>query len=170
MKNISSNFVSGLLIFSLILFVLCALVPSYMAGHRHGPSFATQRIEQRQVALKRVFNVGGWNVLRRDCEFLVTNSQKDFFMWHPRLNDYGPIPPVISNLEPQEVQFDLDTNFPVVRLQFFGGHRTGSPDIPYYGFWVVCNSTNKDFTPSVTYYGSGRHINKISDFVFEVYQ
>ena len=167
MKNISSNFVSGLIIFGLILFLACALVPAYMAGHRHGPSFATQRIEQRRIVLKRVLDAGGWDALHRDCELLVTNSHTDYFFWHPPWPnahvttysnnvptasyvtnlDLGPLPPAISNLQPHEVQFDFDTNFPVVRIQLFGMHRTGMWDFPYYGLWVVCSSTNKEYIP-----------------------
>jgi hypothetical protein len=168
MKNISSNFVSGLAIFGLILFFVCTLFPAYMAVHRHGPSFETQRIEQRRIVLKRVLDAGGWDALHRDCELLVTNSHTDYFYWHQPF-DNTPLPSAISNLQPHGVEFDLDTNFPVVQIELFGLHRTGMWDFPYYGLWVVCNSTNKEFIPSITS-GPGRHIDKVADFVFEVYQ
>jgi hypothetical protein len=88
--------------------------------------------------------------------------------------DYGPLPPAISALEPDVIEFDFDmdpqTN-PVVRIKIFGAHSTGSWGIPYYGLYIVCSSTNKALIPPLTYgLGPEGHVNKLADFVFEAYQ
>lgn len=188
MKHISSNFVSGLVIFGLILFLACALFPAYMARHRHGPSFATQRIEQRRIVLKRVLDAGGWDALHRDCELLVINSHADNFVWSSHgwshveqysngassriyigKFDNGLLPPAISNLQPRQVEFDYDGKSSIVQIELFGMHRTGGWDTPYYGLYVAYGFTNDDYVPSITD-GPWKHINKIANSVFEVYQ
>jgi hypothetical protein len=113
-----------------------------MAVHRHGPSFETQRIEQRRIVLKRVLDAGGWDALHRDCELLVTNSHTDYFYWHQPF-DNTPLPSAISNLQPHGVEFDLDTNFPVVQIELFGLHREcGIFRIMVYGWFAILQTKN----------------------------
>lgn len=189
MKKINPNFFVWLAILVVTLLIAWVFISAFMAARRHGPSFETQRADQRRVVFKRVLDAGGLDALRRDCEFLITNAHTDYLAWEPpRSNvhvtefsngvpfrsyvtdrDNGPLPSTISNLEPHEVQFDCDDKFPIVRIELFGMHRTGGWDIPYYDLWVVCGSTNYKYVPLMTSRPRW-HINKIADSVFEVYQ
>jgi hypothetical protein len=174
----------------LMLGVAVWLTVPALTGPNRGPSFATQRKEQRKVCQERVQAAGGWEALRKDCESLLTNASQGYFEWHPPITnahvthysnsvpssqyvtniDYGPLPPTVASLRPKEVEFIVPTNGPiVVRIKLFGMGRSGMRDIPYYGLWVVCGTTPNDFVPSIDERPHGG-INKLADSVFEVYQ
>ena len=180
---------TGFVLFLVILFAVLFVIPSLLT---RGPSFAKQRTEQRKVVLERVQAIGGWAVLRRECEFLVTNAPRDArFFWHSSWTnaqfgtgysnhvqtfgyhtniDAGPLPTVIASLQPSEVEFDWPANgATVVKIKLFGIHRTGLWDTPRYGLWVVCASTNRDYMPAPDppYY---KDVNKVADSIFEAYQ
>jgi hypothetical protein len=176
--------------FGLFLVILFAVwfvfvIPSLLT---RGPSFAKQRTEQRKIVFERVRAGGGWDTLRQECEFLVTNAPRDAkFFWisswtnaqfatgysnhvqtfgyHTNI-DAGPLPSVIASLQPSEVEFDWPANgATVVKIKLFGIHRTGLWDTPRYGLWVVCASTNRDYMPAPDppYY---KGVNKVADSTF----
>jgi hypothetical protein len=172
-----------------ILIVAWVLFPMW-SGPSRGPSFERQREEQRQIMQQRVQAAGGWALLRRDCELLVTNSSRDYFFWYPpranvhvtRLSnsvpvanyitniDYGPLPNALATLQPREVRFEAVTNEPtVVRIKLFGLRRSGRRDIPDYGLWVVCRAPSTNYAPDISE-EPGRVIHKVADAIFEVYQ
>lgn len=188
MKIQSTAIVRCLVYGSLIVLALFFTFPALTGGSR-GRSFDAQRKEQRQIIQNRVVAAGGWAAVQSGCEMLVSNSPSDYFFWAPPVTnahvtefsnsviarrymtniDYGPLPPSLALLVPHVIEFDVATNRPtIVKMMLFGMHRTGGPDIPYYGLWVVCGETRRDYTPSITE-GPGRVINKVADAVFEVH-
>jgi hypothetical protein len=44
--------------------------------------------------------------------------------------DYGPLPPALASLRPQEVHAYLRDQPPIVRIKPFGMHTTGTRGIP----------------------------------------
>jgi hypothetical protein len=182
--------VFGLAILVLSFFAIWILFLVVVSIQRHGPSLASQRTEHRKIVLARGLDAGGWEVLHRDCEFLVTNNHGNNFNWHPPWTnaiagvfsngvqigqyhtniDCGPLPPAVANLKPQDIEFDVPKSEPtVVCIKLFGMGRTGTWDISYYALLVVFGSTNKDYVPSVNW-PPGRQINKVADSIFEVCQ
>ncbi len=182
--------VFGLTILVLSFLAIWILFSFVIAILRRGPSLASQRAEHRKIVLARVLDAGGWQVLHRDCELLVTNYHGNSFQWQPPWTnaieyvysngvqiaeyhtniDHGPLPPAVAYLKPQDIEFDVPKRGPtVVRIKLFGMGRTGTWDISYYALLVVFGSTNKDYVPSVNW-PANRRINKVADSIFEVCQ
>ena len=177
-----------LIVVFLVVFWVLIFAPPF---RRHGPSLAQQRAEHRKIVFERVQSGGGWSELRRECEFLVTSTPRPgAFEWRPPATDahviqysnsipiadyttnlvWGSLPPTIAGLQPEVIDCARTGGGAiVVRIKLFGLHRTGTWDISYYGLWVVCGTTNQDYSPEPNpplHTGA----NKVADFIFEVYK
>ena len=171
--------------------IILGLIGPGLAYRRHGrPPFPVQREQQRKLVRERVVAAGGWDVLRRECESLFTNGSGSF-RWVPPQRmvvvayptnspatqyetniDYGPLPPALASLRPQEIAgYALDDQPQIARIKLFGAHTTGTRGIPYYGLWIVCGPAPEAFTPKLDFGGATDtgEIKKIADAVFEVY-
>jgi hypothetical protein len=141
----------------------------------------------RKVVLKQVQIAGGWAVLNRECESLLTNyPPNNLYSFRPRgqrmfvseysnavvvrtykTNNLIPLPPGLETLQPLEIQFQMFTNTPtVVRIKLFGSGKTDWT--PYYGLWFVYGAISPDYTPSFPN-GSRKVTTKITDSIFEVH-
>jgi hypothetical protein len=188
MKMQSKLYLRCLIYFCLTLLVACLVFPMLSRPGR-GPSFETQRKEQRKIVQQRVLAAGGWAAVRGACNSLTTNLPHDYFYWRPPVTnaqvtwfsnngpagtyvtnlDYGPLPAPLATLQPRTVEFDVVTNdLTVVKIELFGMHRTGAWDVPYYGIYVVCGVAPLRYQPAVE--GPGHFLSEVSERVFEVYQ
>lgn len=162
---------------------------------------SAERRGQRQKVLERVQGVGGWEAVRLGCEALVTNNPDGLAWFPPCLNarvfpnlqtephrfyvtnlDYGPLPPAVAALQPQEIWFypprllrdsKYESPVAVVRIKLFGMHSTGGHSTPYYGLEVPCGTGFESYTPRQSQGGvsGNRHMSfqKIAGGVFETY-
>jgi hypothetical protein len=125
---------------------------------------------RKKVVAKRVQAAGGWIVIQKECESLLTNDslqhEKGKY-WSP---SYGALSNRLAILEPREILFDLDTNHPpVVKIKLYGSGKTDWT--PYYGIWVVCDEKATNYIPTI--FTEAPHpysIQRLSDSVFEVSQ
>ena len=133
--------------------ILFAIFFPVFTGLRH-PSLAEEQQQQRETVAKRVQSIGGWDSLHRQCDLLLRNT--------PFSNDYWSrngsiLPASIAVLRPQEVRvypvYAAPSDPPrVVEIRFYGMHRTGGHDTPYYAVWVWGSSTPPTYTPALQDY------------------
>lgn len=126
---------------------------------------------ERKMAEDRVLAGGGWQVLRRECESLLTNAALQSYrdngtFWHPRPDELSTS---LAQLQPRLIRFETTNHPAMVQLQIFGSGKTDWT--PYYGLWVVCGARPTNFVPGVSQEGDHPYsIKRLYDGVFEVYQ
>lgn len=118
-------------------------------------SLAEEQKQQRETVTERVRLIGGWDALRRQCdELLKANNPADY---GHRYGSGTALPSYFVPLRPRELLIYPQLNAPnqppgAVEIKFYGGHRTGTYDIPYYAFWVWGSSTPATYTPNLEDY------------------
>ena len=155
--------------------------------HHRRPPFPVQREQQRKLVRERVEAAGGWEVLRKECERLITVGSRDF-IWEPPHHatvvpdpihtpsvryetniDYGTLPTILASLRPRKVTaYGLPEQPTVTYLEFFGAHTTGARGIADYGLLMVSSNAPAGFTPEPQYLD--HTLRKITDLVFEEYE
>jgi hypothetical protein len=135
-----------------------------------GRSASAQRVQQRRITRDRVEAAGGWGALQQDCIRLVESDASKSFWNQWSRGSISNLPPSIVALNPRSIRVDLaDGGVPMLSMKLFGGHSSGSSDIPYYGLWVVCQPVTQDYTPRLELDGKSRRINRITNSIFEVF-
>ncbi len=130
-----------------------------------------ERWMQRKKVMERVRSIGGWDVLRRDCNSLAERCRGETSRWSADFP--AGLPPAIVALKPRFVEFYPpkypgfnDSDYPVVRITIFGMHSTGGHDIPRLGLDVICSGSGADYEKMPSSYWSYR---KVADDVFEFF-
>ena len=151
----------------LVLVGLVFVTPILLYHFQELPPYYVQREQQRRIVRERVEAAGGWEVLRRDCQSLLTNSPQSF-RWDWAYPGSLPLPPGLASLQPRCVRINSKRDEPTIAyIELFGAHSTGSRGIPFYELLLVCGPAPDSFTPKPD--RSPAVINKIADFAYEVY-
>lgn len=190
MNAAAKSIIPWLVIIGILAIGVVLVAPAFAPRRYARPPFPVQREQQRKTVRERVQAAGGWEVLRRECESLFTNGSRGF-RWEPPHHavvvpdpmhapsesyetniDYGPLPPALASLRPQEVRaYALDEQPFIARIKLFGMHMTGTRGVPYYGLWIICGPAAEGYTPELDFSGvtvTGE-IKKLTNSVFEVY-
>ena len=120
------------------------------------------------LAHPRIEAAGGWQVVETTCLNHSTNAVNGFFVGRGLDKSLSP---VLSQLQPREIYMSPNPEgLPVMRIQLFGGHRTGYFDAPYFGIWVVCTNTQTNYIPPIDMHkhGMAEEIERKGDSIFEV--
>ena len=81
------------------------------------------------------------------------------------------LPLTLAKLKPKTIRMRIHKGEPVMQVQLFGVHRTGTYDEPYYGVWVVCttNVSEKFLSPPDLWeHGMRSLVDRKGTAVFEV--
>ncbi len=162
----------GSLVWVFLSFVALVIVLTLLG---FGPPPRIERFWQRRSVLKRVQAAGGWEVLRRESENLVTKHSGKDFLWYDGKKGLLPLPPILATLKPQTIQIDERPDFPpIVRIKFYGMWRTGAQPTPYYAIWVLSGTPPVGFDGqsmikgNLPFYGV-REVHCVTNQIYEVY-
>ena len=154
---------------------------------RPWPPLWFERHTQRQQILERIRSVGGWIVLKRDCDALANKYKDEPYGFTWKGLDTSSLPPALAALKPTQVEFFSHKTLElmgeggqsfvgsnvVVRISMFGGHATGGHDQPWLGLDVLCESGIASYNPKRL---TGRPApfacwtyRKITDDIYEFY-
>lgn len=141
-----------------------------------GPSWATQRPNQRRKVQQRINAMGGWNTLRQVSDQFCRDHPSRFD-WNRGMGNKEALPEALAALAPMRVSINAhpEVVYPVsaqiVEIKFFGGASTGAAGVPDYEIWVVCGKA-RGYIPDVSHYRSAITTgvaNRIEEGIFEVY-
>ena len=137
-----------------------------------GESSSSRLKNERRVTEERVQAAGGWQVVQRECESLLTNAALQSYRekgtyWVPHA---GELPAGLESLQPRTVRFQVATSHPaVLELKLFGSGKTDWT--PYFGLWIACGAGRTNYIPDGEAEGDHPYFDeRVSDGVFEVYQ
>ncbi len=153
--------------------VLAALLfPIFARPH---PRPAPTLDEQRQEAARRVQAIGGWSVLRTQTDALLQAQGEKLEEMDWRSRD---LPAPLSYLRSLGLRaYARDRVEPprIVEIKFFGMHRTGGTDDPYYALWVLPRSASPGSEPKLKDFWNVPvdparcQMQKVADGVYEVF-
>jgi hypothetical protein len=161
----------GLIFIGVIAILVAIALPNFISPSRGWDRLNQLELnETKDAAFNQMVAAGGWMVLKRECELILTNNA-GYFRWRQG-DDDSQLPPTIKALHPFCVNGMTPAGFPpVVQIKLSGVFSSGGRGHPYYGFFVVCGSIPADFKPGLLEAdGSTKRIFKpITNDVFEIF-
>jgi hypothetical protein len=127
-----------------------------------------ERKKAYELAHTRIEAAGGWQAIQKSCLEFFTNSDHGYFIGGGIDSSNSP---VLSKLQPREIYLaPTPDGIPIMRIQLFGRHRTGSFDSPYFGIWVICTNVPTNYILSIDLpkHGMTKIIERKGDLIFEV--
>ena len=149
---------SHVVLFAILLATTCVALP-FAQTLITASRLRRERQTQLDRVRSRIFQAGGWEILRRDVLSFIEQHKDSGFDWDR--HDTNALPAAIAALKPMAVEyrppkllsemsdgkFTDPPNVHVVRIRVFGMHSTGGHSSPYFGLEVVIGPESESYRP-----------------------